>query len=187
MAAETVRQSTTWTITIHPNRNFSKIDGYTVERNDSSKTGCEYDNYAYDASTLWVCEGDTVRWLAATMGDNDGNVKNDIYITIPDPILLEGHVVHGSDGVPAGGKIDKKSRKDPYEYHVFVIDKMNGKKYCEDPKIRIGTGTLYDLIEYIHELCERLRVLAKTSNDKAITKGICECAKEQEPKPRPPK
>jgi hypothetical protein len=172
------RLPTTWTITILTNPHFSKPDGYTVERNNSSTVGCASENYATDASTLFVCQGDTVLWVANTPPDDNGNMTNEVFITPEGGFLWDGNnkpipVAYGTVGTPAGGKIGPPAGPTLYKYQVTVRDSVHGWVSYDDPKIKIGTGTVADLIGDIETACGELVQLVKTDEAKTKIKNVC--------------
>jgi hypothetical protein len=90
-------------------------------------------------------------------------MRNQMIVFFEDDILDKGgsptHTFHAQDGMADGGTIDSNntSADVPYEYVVLVSDNLTKQVFIHDPKIIIGTGTVYDVLNNAETDCNKLQ------------------------------
>jgi len=157
-------QATNWVITI----DVSSGDPTPVYDISPKPTSVNYPctfsagDQANGPKVLRVCPDDTVVWQAKTSG-TPSTMRSQMIVLFEDAIIdnKNGDPVqtfHAQDGMQDGGAIDSSASSDvAYEYSVFVSDKLTKQVFIDDPKIIIGTGTAYDVLNNAETNCEKLR------------------------------
>ena len=163
-------QSTKWIITVDSTGSEPK-PGYSVS---PTKGGCPY-QAKQDPENLQVCPGDTIHWQAKST-----NKKSELYLFHEDLIFDQnGTSPHGfqatDDKLTKAAKIKlDPSLEGDHEYYVAVFDKATKMVYVDDPKVIVGKGSPFELLDEIQEDCGLLvSGLANNPTAREQARAIC--------------